>query len=165
MHELVVKRLRQKGLTVAFAESCTGGLVSAALTSVPGSSDCFGYGVVTYSNQAKQKLLGVPQEILERFGAVSCQTAKLMASGVRKLAHADMGVSVTGIAGPTGGSAAKPVGLVYIALAKEDLCVCNKFQFQGSREDIRRSTVDEALKMLLNMGLEYNAGFYCNQLK
>jgi len=151
-HE-TVKRLREKGLTVALAESCTGGLIGAALTSVPGSSQCFGCGIISYSNEAKIHLLGVPGEIIERFGAVSYQTANYMAKGVRKLAQADLGVAVTGIAGPSGDSALKPIGLVFIALAKEGSCFCQKHFFQGNREDIRIMTVSSALKMIREFGV------------
>jgi nicotinamide-nucleotide amidase len=116
MQAAVVKLLREKRLTVALAESCTGGKVAAAITDIPGASDVFGYGVCTYANEAKQKLLGVNPETLAVHGAVSAETAREMAAGVRKLSGADIGISVTGIAGPDGGSEEKPVGLVWFGI-------------------------------------------------
>ncbi|MGI6066049.1 MAG: CinA family protein [Bacillota bacterium] len=150
---LVIKKIKEKGLTIALAESCTGGLVCGALTSVPGSSECFGYGVVTYSNEAKNKLLNVPWEVLEKYGAVSRETAILMAQGVRLLAKSDIGLSITGIAGPAGGSIEKPVGLVYLALAHRTDCICEKFNFQGNREEIRQATVRQAFNMIWQYGV------------
>jgi len=111
-----VQALQQKGLTVATAESCTGGFVSKRITEVPGSSEVFGFGMVTYANEAKMKLLGVQEETLRQYGAVSAQTAAEMAAGARALSGADIALSVTGIAGPGGGSTEKPVGLVYIGV-------------------------------------------------
>lgn len=147
--EIVVNRLKDQGLHIAVAESCTGGLLSSAITSVPGSSACFGYGIVTYSNQAKHEILGVPWEVLNEFGAVSYQTAYWMAIGVQRIAKSQLGLSITGIAGPSGGSAEKPVGLVYIALARGECCEAHKFHFTGTREAIRKSTVDKAIDLLL----------------
>ena len=135
------------------AESCTGGLVSGAITAVPGSSECFGYGVVTYSNEAKNKLLNVPWEVLEKYGAVSPETAVLMAQGVRRLAKSDIGLSITGIAGPSGGSAEKPVGLVYLAFANETACICEKFHFLGNRYEVRMSTARQAFDMIWHYGV------------
>ena len=114
--EDLVRKLIRNNLSVATAESCTGGLIAGSITSVPGSSACFSYGLVTYSNEAKQKLLGVPRQILEQYGAVSSETAFKMAEGLKELTGAGIAVSVTGIAGPDGGSKDKPVGLVYIGL-------------------------------------------------
>ena len=113
----LVTALREHSLKIASAESCTGGLIAKLITDAPGSSAVFDMGVVTYSNEMKTKLVGVPAELLEQVGAVSPQTAKAMAEGVRKAAGADIGVATTGIAGPDGGTPEKPVGLVYIALA------------------------------------------------
>ncbi len=151
--ESVIEYLKKKSYTISVAESCSGGLLSAALTSIPGSSACFGYGVVTYSNQAKHEILGVPWEILQNFGAVSYQTAYWMAKCVRKVAQSQISVSITGIAGPSGGSERKPVGLVYMALAKEDFCVSKKYYFQGSRDKIRNLTVTQALDLILQYGV------------
>ncbi|MGI6712822.1 MAG: CinA family protein [Bacillota bacterium] len=153
IRHLAIKKLQEKGLTIAIAESCTGGLIGAAITSVSGASTCFGYGLVTYSNEAKHKLLGVPWEILMEFGAVSHQTAKQMSKGIRKLANSDIGLSVTGIAGPSGGTKSKPVGLVYIALDKRDFCVSHKFFFHGDREKIRKHSTEQAIKMIIQYGV------------
>lgn len=147
--ELVIERLKEKGLKIAVAESCTGGLLCGALTSISGSSECFEFGVVTYSNQAKHEMLGVPWGILEEFGAVSYQTAYWMAKCVRKIAKSHLGLSITGIAGPSGGSEIKPVGLVYIALAQENFCVSHKFYFKGNREEVRNLTVKKGIDLIL----------------
>ena len=124
--DVVSRRLMEKGLTISCAESCTGGMFASALTDIPGISQCFDRGIVTYSNKAKVEELGVQQETLDRYGAVSEQTALEMAAGVRRVSGTDIGISVTGIAGPDGGTPEKPVGLVYIGL---DVCgktVCRK---------------------------------------
>lgn len=151
--ELVVKKLQQNSLKVALAESCTGGMISASITSISGSSQCFECGVVAYSNEVKNKVLGVPLDVVEKFGAVSYQTALGMAKGVRNLVKSDIGISVTGIAGPQGGNDIKPVGLVYIALATEDFSLCQKYYFKGNREEIRKETVKQALKMVIQYGI------------
>ncbi|HHT62436.1 MAG: CinA family protein [Bacillota bacterium] len=147
--EAIINLLIEKGKTIAVAESCTGGLLSGTLTSIPGSSKCFGYGVVTYSNQAKHDLLGISWQVLNEFGAVSYETAVEMAKSVKKLARAQIGLSITGIAGPSGGSERKPVGLVYIGLAGEEFCSAHKFYFTGSREEIRNLSVDKSLDLIL----------------
>ena len=147
--ESVINKLREKKIKIATAESCTGGLFSGTLTSVPGSSECFGYGLVTYSNQAKHELLSIPWEVLNKFGAVSYETATWMAKSVRRIAHAELGLSITGIAGPSGGSKEKPVGLVYIGWADENLCDAHKFCFPGTREEIRQSTIEKGLDLIL----------------
>ncbi|HEY8614184.1 MAG TPA: nicotinamide-nucleotide amidohydrolase family protein [Roseomonas sp.] len=140
--------LRARGLTVATAESCTGGLVSAALTAVPGSSEAVLGGLVTYSNSMKMRLLGVPEEVLTSVGAVSEACAQRMASGTLRATGADLAISITGIAGPGGGSAEKPVGLVYIGVARRggDLVV-RRHVFPGDRAGIRAATVEAALHM------------------
>ena len=115
--ETLLARCRQAGLTLATAESCTGGLVAAALTAVPGSSDVFERGFVTYSNAAKADMIGVPAELIAREGAVSEAVARAMADGALAASRADLAVAVTGVAGPGGGTAAKPVGLVHLAVA------------------------------------------------
>ncbi|MGI6678888.1 MAG: CinA family protein [Dehalobacterium sp.] len=148
---VLVERLRAKGITIGVAESCTGGLFSGALTEIPGSSDCFGLGLVTYSNQAKHQQLGIPWEILNRFGAVSYQTAFFMAQSIQYIAQSDLGISFTGIAGPSGGSETKPVGLVYIALAMENYCVVKKFNFAGTRQEVRTATIQEGINLILQM--------------
>lgn len=145
----LVARLSELGCTVTTAESCTGGLLAAAITSVPGASAVFPGGVVTYANALKQQLLGVPHEVLDAAGAVSAETAAAMAAGSRRLAGADYGIAVTGIAGPTGATPTKPVGLVFVAVAGPGGSVCRRFHFAGSRDAIRRQAVDEALRLAL----------------
>jgi nicotinamide-nucleotide amidase len=146
----IANLLKQKHLTVATAESCTGGLISHSLTNISGSSDYFDRGIVSYSNNAKMELLGVFKEILEKYGAVSEQVAMFMAEGVRKKSNVDIGISTTGIAGPTGGTKEKPVGLVYIAVSTTKNAVVKKFQFTGDRLQNKESTCNAALQMLLD---------------
>jgi nicotinamide-nucleotide amidase len=148
LEEVVGKLLSEKGKTIAVAESCTGGLIGAKFTNISGSSKYFERGVVTYSNQAKIELLGVPQETIDRYGAVSQEVALLMAEGVRKLAKIDYGLSSTGIAGPTGGTPEKPVGLVYIGFACENDSFTQKFQFGGDRIINRERAAQAALNMV-----------------
>ena len=148
----VIEAGTKVGLRVAVAESCTGGLISAYLTEIPGSSAVVDRGFVTYSNEAKQELLNVSEIILENWGAVSAQTAAAMVSGALKESKADIAISVTGIAGPGGGSAEKPVGLVYMGYAKRNAALHHKkFLFSGDRQSIRLQTVQEALNMLLQL--------------
>jgi PncC family amidohydrolase len=142
--------LSQKRLTVALAESCTGGLISSRITDVAGSSDYFMAGFVTYSNKAKEDVLQVPAGVLEEKGAVSAETAAKMAEGARAVAQVDIALAVTGIAGPGGGSAEKPVGTVYLALAADKKTIVRKRHFTGSRLEIKRQTADEALTLLLD---------------
>jgi nicotinamide-nucleotide amidase len=141
---------RARGLHVATAESCTGGLVAAALTEIPGSSDVVDRGFVTYSDEAKRAMLGVPATMLERHGAVSAQTAKAMAVGALKNSRADLAVSITGIAGPGGGSKQKPVGLVYFAAASRDGRRVTRKRLYGDigRRQVRLRSVIEALALL-----------------
>ncbi|MBN1474246.1 MAG: competence/damage-inducible protein A [Syntrophaceae bacterium] len=133
LEEVVAGMLMEKKLTLAVAESCTGGLIASRLTDVPGSSEFLERGLVTYSNKAKMELLGVPAAVLGKHGAVSEETARLMAEGVRKIAATDLGLSSTGIAGPTGGSKEKPVGTVYLALADGKKTHCRHFAFRWDR--------------------------------
>ena len=144
----IIEGLFARGLHVATAESCSGGMVSAALTDVPGSSDVFGWGLVTYSNEAKMRLLGVDETTLVQWGAVSSQTATEMVSGLLRVSGADVAVATTGIAGPGGGSAEKPVGLVYIACGDAERIEVKRCRFDGSRDAVRRQTVGHALNML-----------------
>jgi len=146
----VGKLLLKTGMSLSVAESCTGGLIGARLTDVPGSSEYFMGGVVVYSNELKQSLLGVPPEIIEQYGAVSRQTAVAMAEGVRNLARTSLGLAVTGIAGPGGATPAKPRGLVYISLASADGTSWKEFRFPGERSAVRRGTVNAALNMVRN---------------
>jgi PncC family amidohydrolase len=141
--------LMLNGRTIALAESCTGGLISSRITDVAGASNYFQAGVVSYGNKAKESFLGVPGEILATKGSVSAETAQEMAEGIRRAASADVGLSVTGIAGPGGGSAEKPVGTVYMALAAEEKTVVRKHLFSGDRRAIREQTAHEALLLLI----------------
>lgn len=156
--ELLAGILEKTDLTVSTAESCTGGLLSAALTGVPGSSRFFAGGVVAYSNQVKENLLGVPESMLALHGAVSSQVALAMAQGVKKLSGSQIGIGITGIAGPGGGTGDKPVGLVYIALHAPGLEEAQQFQFSGERETIRQRSVVMAQyllkRCLLQLGYE-----------
>ena len=148
LEESVGRSLRRRGLTVAVAESCTGGLISRRLTSISGSSDYFMEGLVTYSNAAKTRLLNVPPQVIETHGAVSEQTARLMAEGARAGAGTDIGLATTGIAGPTGGTDEKPVGTVYISLAGPDGTLVRRHQFLGQRDQITQLTAQTALNWL-----------------
>jgi nicotinamide-nucleotide amidase len=148
MEAIVGRLLRQRGRRVAVAESCTGGLLAERITNIAGSSEYFDCGIVTYSNEAKMKLLSVPADLIESFGAVSEQVAKSMAEGVRTVAKADYGLSITGIAGPDGGTAEKPVGLVFIGLSDEKETFVKEYRFIGSRARIRFSSSQAALNML-----------------
>ncbi len=144
--------LLARGEFVATAESCTGGLISKLLTDVAGSSGWFERGVVTYSNLAKQELLDVPEDIIEETGAVSEDTAKCMVEGMLMSSPADWGIAVTGIAGPTGGTQAKPVGTVWISwLHRGSDPVVRCYQFSGNREQVREQTAQTALTELLKL--------------
>ncbi len=148
MEEVVGLRLAVSGFTLAVAESCTGGIISQRLTEVPGSSVYFMEGVVAYSNEAKVRTLGVDPWLIEKHGAVSAEVAEAMAEGVRRRAGTDFGLSVTGIAGPSGGSEEKPVGLVYIALADDAHTEHRKLQIPGDRHLIRWRSSQAALELL-----------------
>lgn len=149
LNSAVYKYLKNNGLTLSTAESCTGGLLADAIVKIPGSSGVFGYGAVTYANEAKMKILGVKSETLEKYGAVSPQTAKEMAEGIRRLSGSDLGAATTGIAGPDGGTAEKPVGLVYIAVADGKETRIKKLDLSGNRERIRILAVKNVLRMIL----------------
>jgi len=146
--EAVAKILLGKKLTLAVAESCTGGLLSTMLTSVPGSSAYFLQGLVTYSNRAKMDLLGIKPALLREHGAVSAEVAKAMAENVRRRAASDLSLAISGVAGPDGGTEEKPVGLVYIALATPQKLDCRKLTFLGTRESIRERAAVTALNLL-----------------
>ncbi|HNB25849.1 MAG TPA: CinA family protein [Alphaproteobacteria bacterium] len=140
---------RARHLRLATAESCTGGMIAAALTDIAGSSDVVERGFVTYSNEAKTEMLGVPADLIAKFGAVSEQVAREMAQGALRHAHVDVAVAVTGIAGPGGGSKEKPVGLVYLATSRKGgETRCERKLFPGDRAAIRRATVARALELL-----------------
>ena len=140
--------LTEGGYTLAVAESCTGGLVSHRLTNIPGSSAFYMRGAITYSNEAKEEVLGVPRDVLNQHGAVSWQTAVAMAEGVKRWAQTDFGVGVTGIAGPGGGTPEKPVGLVYAAVAGPGQTQWREFRFYGDREMIKHRTASNVINML-----------------
>ena len=143
----IVEACALAGKRLATAESCTGGLIAACLTEIPGSSAVVDRGFVVYSNRAKQELLGVPSDVLEAHGAVSAETAAAMATGARDRAGVDIAVAVTGIAGPDGGSAEKPVGLVYLALAAGGHIDVVREVFPGDRQAVRAATLERALRM------------------
>lgn len=147
--EALLSRYRNHGLKIATAESCTGGLIGATLTAISGSADVFERGFITYSNESKTELLGVPADLVEATGAVSGDVARLMAEGALANSRADCAVSVTGIAGPTGGSAEKPVGLVWFGLAAKGRETRTERQiFPGDRAQIRTATVARAFALL-----------------
>jgi len=145
---VVAEKLISRGLVLAVAESCTGGLVSHRLTNIPGSSAFFRQGLIVYSNEAKKELLDVPDELLEEYGAVSPQVAEAMARGVRLVGDADLGLAITGIAGPGGATPTKPVGLVYLALASDGDCIVEKHTFSGQREEVKYRASQAALNLL-----------------
>ena len=144
----IIEQLTRHGKTVAVAESCTGGMICSMLVEQAGASACFAEGYVTYSNEAKEKNLGVSHEVLEACGAVSEQTARQMAEGVRRRGEADYGVATTGIAGPDGGTAEKPVGLVYIACAHAGGTQVERHVFSGDRTRVRTQAAERALALL-----------------
>lgn len=142
--------LTRLNYSLAVAESCTGGRLAAAITDVPGVSSFFIGGVVSYSDTVKQALLGVPVEVLAEHGAVSEPTARAMATGVKERLGADVGIGITGIAGPGGALASKPVGLVYVAVASGDRILARRDLWQGNRLEIRRASVRAALELALS---------------
>ena len=140
--------LRNHGMTLSVAESCTGGLVSDRITNVAGSSDYFEGGVVSYSIKAKAQHLGIPLKYIERYGAVSRQVAKRMAEGVRKVFRTTLGLSTTGVAGPTGGTKKTPVGTVFIAVADERRTLVKKLELKGTRREIKEEAAEKSLQLL-----------------
>jgi nicotinamide-nucleotide amidase len=148
LEEVVGDLLKKRGLTLSLAESCTGGLTSKLITDIPGSSEYFSGGVVAYSNEVKHSVLGISNRILEEYGAVSEPTARAMAFGVKEKLKTDIGVGITGIAGPDGGSTEKPVGLVYIGLSHGSSSLCCRYVFYGSREIVRKKSAYAALDMV-----------------
>ena len=159
LEERLGEELKARGMTLAVAESCTGGLLASRITDVPGSSAYFRGGIVAYQNDVKERLLGVSTEILKRFGAVSEESARAMAHGCRKLFSSDIAVAVTGIAGPSGGSAEKPVGLVYIAVSALDKVACERFCWSGDRVLNKESSVRAALKMVFRTLKDVETGW------
>ncbi|MDE6014131.1 MAG: competence/damage-inducible protein A [Acetatifactor sp.] len=155
LEKAVEELLLANKLTLTCAESCTGGLLSARLVNVPGSSEVFRSGLVTYSNKAKRRLLNVKKSTLQKYGAVSAQTAEEMAKGAAALSKCDVTVAVTGIAGPDGGTKEKPVGLVYIACAVKGKVTVKEYRFSGSRAKVRESSVSAALTLMRSCILKY----------
>lgn len=145
----LLERLKAKGLTLATAESCTGGWIGAALTAIPGSSAAYVGGIISYTNGVKEKLLGVPHEILETKGAVSRETACAMALGAQNALGSDLAVSVTGLAGPDSDGSGKPVGLVYVGCAVGETVVSEEHVFPGNRQAVREAAVCAALELAL----------------
>ena len=148
----VVKLLSKRRLKISFAESCTGGLLSSSITSISGSSKIFTIGLVTYSNQAKINILKVPKKIIMKHGAVSYETCLYMVKNLNKISKTDISVSITGVAGPKGGTKKKPVGLVYIGIKKGKKTLVKKFFFKNKKRNlIQRSTVNKALNLILRL--------------
>jgi nicotinamide-nucleotide amidase len=148
LEKVIGRLLTEQKLTIALAESCTGGLIAHRLTNVPGSSAYFVGGVVSYANEAKERMLGVSHQTLQEHGAVSKETAQEMSRGVRRLLQTDLALAVTGIAGPSGGTPEKPVGLTYIALTTEDLDRCKRYFWKGDRWSNKEQSAEAALEML-----------------
>ena len=147
----IVKLLTKKKLTVSFAESCTGGLLASSITSISGSSKVFNMGLVTYSNNAKVKLLKVPKKTITKYGAVSYETCLWMVKNLSKISKSNISISITGVAGPSGGTKEKPVGLVYIGLKKGSKTIIKKNLFKKKKRiSIQKGTVKQALRMILN---------------
>lgn len=139
-----------EGKTLATAESCTGGMIGAGLTAIAGSSAVYKGGVISYTNQVKHRMLGVPLDVLEKCGAVSASVAEAMACGARSALEADVAISVTGLAGPGGDDFGNPVGTVYIGYADAERCVSKHFSFSGDRNQVRNHAMEAALQMILD---------------
>ena len=147
----VVKLLSKKRLKISFAESCTGGLLSSSITSISGSSKVFTLGLVTYSNQTKINILKVPKKILIKHGAVSYETCSSMVKNINKISKTNISLSITGVAGPKGGTRGKPVGLVFIGIKKGNKTLIKKFLFKNkTRSSIQKATVNKALNLILS---------------
>ncbi len=152
LNKKIISLIKGKKMKLAIAESCTGGMLSSAITSVSGSSKVFTMGLVTYSNQAKKGILKVPQEIIKKYGAVSVQCCLAMVNNLSKISKSKVCVSITGIAGPRGGSKKKPVGLVYIGIRIGKKVIVNKCNFKNkSRDYIQRQTVKKSLSLLIKL--------------
>ena len=152
LNQKVVTLLKRKKLKISFAESCTGGLLSSSITSVSGSSKIFSIGLVTYSNQAKTLLLKIPKNIIKKYGAVSTQCCLAMVNNLSKISKSQICISITGIAGPNGGTKQKPVGLVYIGIKVKKKVIINKCIFKNKKRIfIQKQTVKKALNLLLKL--------------
>ena len=148
LEEKIAKTLLKHSKTLSIAESCTGGLLTHRLTNIPGSSGFLMATVVCYSNQSKTRILQVPSVLIKKYGAVSMPVAKRMAQGVRRILNTDFAVSITGIAGPDGGTTQKPVGLTFIAIANRQKVICQQKIFKGNRLRVKKQATDHALKLL-----------------
>ena len=152
LSQKLVKLLSANRLKISFVESCTGGLLSSSITSISGSSKVFTLGLVTYSNQSKIKILKVPKKIIIKHGAVSYETCLSMVKNLNKISKTNISVSITGVAGPKGGTRQKPVGLVYIGIKKNNKTLVKKFLFKNKRRNsIQRATVNKALNLILSI--------------
>ena len=152
LSEKIFKLLKKKKLKMSVAESCTGGMFSSALTSVSGSSKVFTMGLVTYSNQSKNRLLKVPKQIIKKYGAVSVQCCFSMVNNLSKISKSNVAVSITGIAGPSGGTKQKPVGLVYVGLKKANKVKINRYLFKKKgRSKIQKAAVKKSLELILKI--------------
>ncbi len=151
LSQKIVRLLKKKRLKISFAESCTGGLLSSAITSISGSSKVFTLGLVTYSNKSKTNMLKVPKKIIMKHGAVSYETCLLMVKNLNKISKTNISVSITGIAGPKGGTKLKPVGLVYIGIKKGKKSLVKKYIFKNKKRNlIQRATINKALNLILS---------------
>ena len=152
LSQKIINLLTKKKLKISLAESCTGGLLASSITSISGSSKVFTLGLVTYSNNAKINILKVPQNIISRHGAVSHETCVYMVRNLNRISKTDIAVSITGVAGPNGGTKKKPVGLVYIGIKKGNKLLVKKYFFKNKkRQQIQRATVNKALKLVLSI--------------
>jgi len=151
LNKQVVKKLIKKKVKISFAESCTGGMLSKSITSISGSSKTFQLGLITYSNYSKINILNVPKKIIKKYGAVSEKVCFAMVKNISKISKSNMSVSITGIAGPSGGTKKKPVGLVFIGIKRGNRIKINKFLFKNKgRKFIQKSTVNKCLKLILS---------------
>ena len=152
LSQKIVRMLRKRKLKISFAESCTGGLLSSTITSISGSSKVFSIGLVTYSNHSKMNILKVPKNIIKKYGGVSYETCIKMVKNLNKISKTDISLSITGIAGPNGGTKKKPVGLVFIGIKKGNKTLVEKFLFKSKkRVSIQRGSVNKALNLILNV--------------
>tara|TARA_B100001559_G_C16311762_1_gene534608 strand:- start:259 stop:732 length:474 start_codon:yes stop_codon:yes gene_type:complete len=151
LSQKIIKLLNKKKLKISFAESCTGGMLSSSITSISGSSKVFTLGLVTYSNQAKINILKVPKRIIMKHGAVSYETCLSMVKNLNKISKTNISVSITGVAGPKGGTKQKPVGLVYVGIKKGNKTLVKKYLFKNKKRSlIQRATVNKVLKLILS---------------
>lgn len=146
--KFILDEMRDKGLKISVAESCTGGYVSHMITNVPGASDIFERGVITYSNKSKIHILGIDSSLIDKFGTVSNVVAKQMAEGVRRISDTDIGIGVTGIAGPSGGTENKPVGLVYVSFSVRGQLIQEKYEFHSNRIGFKRMVLEAIITKL-----------------